>query len=77
MGRAHNVRNILFQSSFQAIDPALGDQYASYQRDNVVHAQHWCHSDEPRPTLCLIHGFMGSAYLFNGLLPAVALPFLL
>ncbi len=33
----------------------------------MVHAQHWVHGDGPRPTLCLIHGFMGSAYLFNGL----------
>ena len=25
------------------------------------------HDDGPHPTLCLIHGFLGSAYLFNGL----------
>jgi pimeloyl-ACP methyl ester carboxylesterase len=62
-----NVRNIRFQSSFQAVNPALREQCGSYQRNNVVHAQHWCHGDGPRPTLCLIHGFMGSAYLFNGL----------
>src|SRR3712207_8697635 len=38
-----------------------------YQRNNIVHAQHWRHDDGPRPTLCVIHGFMGSAYLFNSL----------
>ena len=32
-----------------------------------MHAQHWRHDDGPHPTLCVIHGFMGSAYLFNGL----------
>ena len=36
-------------------------------RNNVVHAQHWRHDDGPHPTLCVIHGFLGSAYLFNGL----------
>ena len=62
-----NVRNIRFESSFQAVNPALRDQCAGFARNNVVHAQHWRHNDGPRPTLCLIHGFMGSAYLFNGL----------
>ena len=61
------VHNIQFDSSFQAINPALREQRSSYARNNVVHAQHWVHGDGPRPTLCLIHGFMGSAYLFNGL----------
>lgn len=61
------VRNIRFNSSFQAVNPALRDQCAGFVRNNVVHAQHWRHDDGPRPTLCLIHGFMGSAYLFNGL----------
>lgn len=63
-GSVHNIR---FNSSFRAINPALRDQRAGYARNNVVHAQHWVHGDGPRPTLCLIHGFMGSAYLFNGL----------
>lgn len=62
-----NVRSIRFDSSFQAVNPALREQCGSYQRNNVVHAQHWRHDDGPRPTLCVIHGFMGSAYLFNGL----------
>ncbi|MGW0161391.1 alpha/beta hydrolase family protein [Mycobacterium sp. NPDC003323] len=63
-GAVHNIR---FRSSFQAINPALREQRAGYARNNVVHAQHWVHGDGPRPTLCLIHGLMGSAYLFNGL----------
>ncbi|MBI5337769.1 MAG: alpha/beta fold hydrolase [Mycolicibacterium rufum] len=62
-----NVRNIRFDSSFTAVNPALREQCAGFARNNVVHAQHWRHEDGPRPTLCLIHGFMGSAYLFNGL----------
>lgn len=63
-GRVHNIR---FESSFEAVNPALRDQCRGFARNNVVHAQHWRHDDGPHPTLCLIHGFMGSAYLFNGL----------
>jgi pimeloyl-ACP methyl ester carboxylesterase len=63
-GRVHNIR---FNSSFEAVNPALRDRGRSYERNNVVHAQHWRHDDGPRPTLCVIHGFMGSPYLFNGL----------
>jgi pimeloyl-ACP methyl ester carboxylesterase len=61
------VENIRFTSSHQAINPALRQRRSLYTRNNVVHAQHWRHDDGPRPTLCLIHGFMGSAYLFNGM----------
>jgi pimeloyl-ACP methyl ester carboxylesterase len=62
-----NVHNIRFDSSFEAVNPALRDQCRGFTRNNVVHAQHWRHDDGPHPTLCVIHGFMGSPYLFNGL----------
>jgi pimeloyl-ACP methyl ester carboxylesterase len=62
-----NVHNIRFDSSFEAVNPALRDQCGGFTRNNVVHAQHWRHDDGPHPTLCVIHGFMGSPYLFNGL----------
>jgi pimeloyl-ACP methyl ester carboxylesterase len=62
-----NVHNIRFESSFEAVNPALRDQCHGFTRNNVVHAQHWRHEDGPHPTLCVIHGFMGSPYLFNGL----------
>ena len=61
------VENIWFQSSYDAVYPGLRDRRSGYTRNNVVHAQHWRHDDGPRPTLCVIHGFMGSPYLFNGL----------
>ena len=63
-GSVHNIR---FDSSFQAVNPALREQCGGYVRNNVVRAQHWRHDDGPHPTLCVIHGFMGSPYLFNGL----------
>lgn len=63
-GSVHNIR---FSSSFEAVNPAMRDQWAALRRNNIVHAQHWRHEDGPHPTLCVIHGFMGSAYFANGL----------
>jgi pimeloyl-ACP methyl ester carboxylesterase len=63
-GRVHNIK---FNSSFEPINPAMRESWARLERNNVVRAQHWRHDDGPHPTLCVIHGFMGSPYLFNGL----------
>ncbi|AQT78350.1 alpha/beta hydrolase [Mycolicibacterium litorale] len=66
--QAHgSVHNISFPSSFEPVNPAMRAQWKRLERNNTVWAQHWRHGDGPRPTLCVIHGFMGSAYLFNGL----------
>ena len=56
-----------FDSSFGRSIRRCATGVARLRRNNVVHAQHWRHDDGPHPTLCVIHGFMGSAYLFNGL----------
>ncbi|OBJ00033.1 S9 family peptidase [Mycobacterium sp. 1465703.0] len=60
------VDNIAFPSSFTAINPAMRKQWSAWRSNNTVRAQHWRHDDGPRPTLCVIHGFMGSSYLANG-----------
>jgi dienelactone hydrolase len=60
------VDNIAFASSFTAINPAMREQWNALTANNIVRAQHWRHDDGPRPTLCVIHGFMGSSYLANG-----------
>jgi pimeloyl-ACP methyl ester carboxylesterase len=60
------VDNISFPSSFTAINPAMRERWNAWGSNNVVRAQHWRHDDGPRPTLCVIHGFMGSSYLANG-----------
>ena len=61
------MHNIQFDSSFEPVNPAMRDRWRRLERNNVVRAQHWRHEDGPHPTLCLIHGFMGSPYLLNGL----------
>lgn len=60
------VDNIAFPSSFTAINPAMRPRWSAWRSNNTVRAQHWRHDDGPRPTLCVIHGFMGSSYLANG-----------
>jgi esterase/lipase len=60
------VDNISFRSSFTPVNPAMRRRWNSLTSNNVVHAQHWRHGDGPRPTLCVIHGFMGASYLANG-----------
>lgn len=61
------VHNNSFQSTFEPINPAVRERWRGYRRNNIVRFQHWRHDDSPRPTLCVIHGFMGSPYLVNGL----------
>ncbi|MEB3020366.1 alpha/beta hydrolase family protein [[Mycobacterium] crassicus] len=61
------VENVAFTSGFEAVNPAMRDSWHALERNNTARFQHWRHDDGPRPTLCVIHGFMGSAYLFNGL----------
>ncbi len=61
------VDNISFPSGFRAMNPTMRTQWSSLTANNIVRAQHWRHDDGPRPTLCVIHGFMGSSYLVNGL----------
>jgi len=62
-----DVQHVQFQSSYEARNPEMRNLWRGLNRNNVVHAQHWRHDDGPHPTLCVIHGFLGSPYLFNGL----------
>lgn len=61
------VQDIRFRSSFEPVNPAMRESWRNLKRNNIVRAQHWRHDDGPHPTLCVIHGFVGSAYLLNGL----------
>ncbi len=60
------IENLAFASSFTAINPAMRKQWSTLTSNNPARAQHWRHDDGPRPTLCVIHGFMGSSYPANG-----------
>jgi dienelactone hydrolase len=66
-----HVHEIEFDSGFRPVNPAMRDSWRGFTRNNVVRAQHWRHDDGPRPTLCVMHGFVGSDYLFNSLFLAL------
>jgi pimeloyl-ACP methyl ester carboxylesterase len=53
------------QSPYTALHPDVRRDYARHVENAVAWAQHWRHSDGPRPTLVVIHGFGASPYWFN------------
>jgi len=54
-----------FDSPFKAVNPALRESYPKQQRNMRAVAQYWRHDDRPRPTICVIHGFMADPYWLN------------
>ena len=59
------IESLRFKSPFEAVNPAVRDRYAGHRRNATAHAQHWRHGEDGRPTLIVVHGFMGSPYWFN------------
>jgi pimeloyl-ACP methyl ester carboxylesterase len=53
------------QSPYTALHPDVRRDYARHVENAVAWAQHWRHSDGPRPTLVVIHGFGASPFWFN------------
>ena len=58
-------RTLRFESPYQPVNSALNDHYLKHKRNRVAWAQHWRHNGSPRPTICVIHGFMADPYWFN------------
>lgn len=54
-----------FDSPFEPVNESLNPRYLRHSRNRVARAQHWRHHGKPRPTLCVIHGFMADPYWFN------------
>jgi hypothetical protein len=63
--RQGRVELVHFESPFEPLNPDLRERYLSHAHNRTAWAQHWRHKDGPRPTLCVIHGFMASPYWFN------------
>lgn len=59
------TETLSFASNYRTLNPALQTQFDRFTRNNTVWAQYWRHGDKPRPTLCVIHGFIVDAYSFN------------
>ncbi len=56
---------LTFDSPFTTVNPKLQDKYSRQRRNMRAMAQHWRHNDGPRPTICVIHGFLADPYWFN------------
>ena len=56
---------LTFDSPFKPVNPALRDSYPKQKRNMRAAAQYWSHDDGPRPTICVIHGFMADPYWLN------------
>jgi len=54
-----------FDSPFQTLNPKLRDTYPKQKRNMRAIAQYWRHDDGPRPTICVIHGFLADPYWLN------------
>lgn len=59
------VEVLSFESRFEPVNPALRDDYIRHGRNRIAWAQHWRHDGPPRPTICLLHGFIADPYWLN------------
>lgn len=59
------VEMLSFKSPYQVRYEKIRDQFESHTRNSIARAMHWRHSDSPRPTIIVVHGFTGSPYWFN------------
>ncbi len=60
-------RMLSFDSPFQPVNPRLHDRYLKNQRNRRAIAQYWTHDNGPRPTICVVHGFLADPYWVNSL----------
>ncbi len=56
-----------FDSPFKTVNPSMRERYPRNKRNMRAVAQYWRHDDGPRPTICVIHGFMADPYWLNRL----------
>lgn len=61
-------RLLQFTSPYQALNPAVREDYARHHHSHQVYAQHWTHPDGPRPTLIFTHGYMADSYGINSIM---------
>lgn len=59
------VEVLSFESRFQAVNPEMREHYARFRRNRIAWAEHWRHDGAPRPTICLIHGYVADPYWVN------------
>ncbi|MCC2639228.1 MAG: abhydrolase 18 [Moraxellaceae bacterium] len=60
-----SVEVLSFESQFQPLNPGMREHYARFRRNRIAWAEHWRHDGPPRPTICLIHGYVADPYWVN------------
>lgn len=60
------VHLLSFESPFEPVNPRLREDYSRHHRNRTAWAQYWCHGDRPRPTICMVHGYVFDSYWVNG-----------
>ena len=65
LGGHRDAEILRFSSPYVARNPVVRSDYGRHSRNRIAWAQHWRHTDGPRPTLCVIHGFGASPYWLN------------
>lgn len=60
-----------FESPFEPVNFKLHDRYLRHKANRTARAQYWRHKTGPRPTICVVHGFMADPYWLNSLFLAL------
>jgi hypothetical protein len=59
------AETLTFRSPYRVRYPRVRAAFAAHRRNSIARAQHWRHLEGPRPTIIVVHGFMGSPYWLN------------
>jgi pimeloyl-ACP methyl ester carboxylesterase len=59
------VSLLTFDSPFETANPNMNSSYQKHENNRRAYAHHWTHGDSPRPTICVIHGYLASKPAVN------------
>lgn len=65
LGQPGCVDLLRFRSDFEPAHHGSRAAYLAHRRNRIARAQHWRHGEELRPTIIVVHGFMGDPYWLN------------
>lgn len=61
-GRQGEVFDLSWGSDYAPFEPAVAGRYLAAERNRVAHARLFAHRGGPRPTVILIHGYLGGTH---------------
>ncbi|MDP6934233.1 MAG: hypothetical protein QGG40_15010, partial [Myxococcota bacterium] len=60
--RSGRVERLRWLSGYRTWDPDYQEEYDDYQRNRMVHAEHWRHDQAGRTTMVVLHSWMTGHY---------------